>query len=74
VGRQVLSWRRATGERRQQPKWMAFGAAQLAVCQQLRRLNLTIWYALYAERLPELRPRSAELLAAWPAEPGTGGS
>ncbi len=42
-------------------------AAQLAVCQQLRRLNLTIWYALYAERLPELRPRSAELLAAWPA-------
>jgi Phosphotransferase enzyme family len=42
-------------------------AAQLAVCQQLRRLHLTIWYALYAERLPELRPRSAELLAAWPA-------
>jgi hypothetical protein len=42
-------------------------AAQLAVCQQLRRLNLTIWYDLYAERLPELRPRSAELLAAWPA-------
>jgi Ser/Thr protein kinase RdoA (MazF antagonist) len=42
-------------------------AAQLAVCQQLRRLSLTIWYALYAERLPELRARSAELLAAWPA-------
>jgi Ser/Thr protein kinase RdoA (MazF antagonist) len=48
----------------------AYGAAvdpaQLATCQQLRRLNLTVWYALYAERLPELRPRSAELLAAWP--------
>jgi hypothetical protein len=27
VGRQVLSWRRATGERRQQLKWLAFGAA-----------------------------------------------
>jgi hypothetical protein len=25
------------------------------------------WYALYAERLPECRPRAAELLAAWPA-------
>jgi hypothetical protein len=27
VGLQVLSWRRATGERRQQLKWLAFGAA-----------------------------------------------
>jgi len=27
VGHQVLSWRRATGERRQQLKWLAFGAA-----------------------------------------------
>ena len=40
-------------------------AAQLAVCQQLRRLHLTIWYALYAECLPALRPRAAELLAPW---------
>ncbi len=40
-------------------------AAQLAVCQQLRRLHLTVWYALYAERLPALRPRAAELLAQW---------
>ena len=39
---------------------------QLAVCQQLRRLHLTVWYALYAERLPECRPRAAELLASWP--------
>jgi Phosphotransferase enzyme family len=40
---------------------------QLAVCQQLRRLHLTVWYALYAERLPQLRSRAAELLALWPA-------
>jgi Ser/Thr protein kinase RdoA (MazF antagonist) len=41
-------------------------ARQLAVCQQLRRLHLTVWYQLYAERLPGLRPRAAELLAQWP--------
>ena len=41
--------------------------AQLAVCQQLRRLHLTVWYALYTERMPELRSRAAELLALWPA-------
>jgi Ser/Thr protein kinase RdoA (MazF antagonist) len=40
-------------------------AAQLAVCEQLRRLHLTVWYALYAERLPEHRQRAAELLASW---------
>ena len=42
-------------------------AAQLAVCEQLRRLHLTVWYALYAERLPEHRQRAAELLASWRA-------
>jgi Phosphotransferase enzyme family len=42
-------------------------AGQLAVCQQLRRLHLTVWYALYAERLPDCRQRAAELLAEWPA-------
>jgi hypothetical protein len=31
VGLQVLSWRRATGERRQQLKWLAFGAAVTVV-------------------------------------------
>ena len=41
-------------------------AGQLAVCEQLRRLHLTVWYNLYAERLPGLRPRAAELLAQWP--------
>ncbi len=40
---------------------------QLAVCEQLRRLHLTVWYNLYAERLPELAPRAADLLASWPA-------
>jgi Ser/Thr protein kinase RdoA (MazF antagonist) len=48
---------------------MAYGdpidAAQLDTCEQLRRLNLTIWYALYAERLPECRQRATELLATW---------
>jgi Ser/Thr protein kinase RdoA (MazF antagonist) len=39
--------------------------AQLRTCEQLRRLHLTIWYALYAERLPDCRPRAAELLASW---------
>ena len=40
---------------------------QLAVCERLRWLHLTVWYNLYAERLPELGPRAAELLASWPA-------
>jgi Ser/Thr protein kinase RdoA (MazF antagonist) len=39
--------------------------AQLHACEQLRRLNLTVWYVLYAERLPECRQRAAELLASW---------
>jgi hypothetical protein len=45
----------------------AVDAGQLAVCEQLRRLHLTVWYSLYAERLPEHRERAAELLAGWPA-------
>lgn len=47
----------------------AYGApvdeARLRGCERLRRLHLTIWYALYAERLPRCRPRAAELLAEW---------
>jgi hypothetical protein len=38
---------------------------QLRTCEQLRRLHLTVWYALYAERLPECRQRAAGLLASW---------
>jgi Ser/Thr protein kinase RdoA (MazF antagonist) len=41
--------------------------AQLRTCERLRRLHLTIWYALYAERLPGCRPRAAELLSTWRA-------
>ncbi len=41
-------------------------AGQLAVCERLRRLHLTVWYCLYAERLPELAARAAELVAGWP--------
>jgi hypothetical protein len=40
--------------------------AQLEACEQLRRLHLTVWYNLYAERLPHPRPRAAELLTLWP--------
>jgi Ser/Thr protein kinase RdoA (MazF antagonist) len=40
---------------------------QLRTCQQLRRLALIIWYALYAERLPDCRQRATDLLAAWRA-------
>jgi hypothetical protein len=40
-------------------------AGQLALCEQLRLLHLTIWYSLYAERLPQCRARAAELLAKW---------
>ena len=39
--------------------------AQLSACEQLRRLSLTVWYALYAERLPDCGQRAAELLASW---------
>jgi hypothetical protein len=45
-------------------------AALLRTCEQLRRLNLTIWYAVYAERLPGCRQRAEELLASWRS--GTG--
>lgn len=39
--------------------------ALLRICEQLRRLTLTVWYNLYAERLPECGQRAAELLAGW---------
>lgn len=40
-------------------------ADSLRTCERLRRLHLTIWYALYAERLPECRQRATELVASW---------
>jgi Ser/Thr protein kinase RdoA (MazF antagonist) len=42
-------------------------AGLLEVCRQLRRLHLTVWYSLYAERLPQCRARASELLASWTA-------
>jgi Ser/Thr protein kinase RdoA (MazF antagonist) len=45
-------------------------AALLRTCERLRRLHLTIWYALYAERLPECRQRATELLAEWRSASG----
>jgi Ser/Thr protein kinase RdoA (MazF antagonist) len=41
------------------------GPELLRACEQLRRLHLTIWYSLYAERLPDCRQRAGELLASW---------
>jgi Ser/Thr protein kinase RdoA (MazF antagonist) len=38
---------------------------ELGACERLRRLHLTIWYALYAERLPDCSRRAAEPLASW---------
>ncbi len=40
-------------------------AALLHTCEQLRRLHLTMSYALYAERQPECRQRAMELMATW---------
>ena len=47
----------------------AVDARQLDICRQLRLLNLTVWYSVYAERLPECRERAAELVASWRADP-----
>src|SRR5260370_34480698 len=51
VGHQVLSWRRASGESRQQLKWMACGAA-ITVCVGL--LGSTLSSAVAASRLLEV--------------------
>jgi Ser/Thr protein kinase RdoA (MazF antagonist) len=45
----------------------------LGVCEDLRRLHLTVWYNLYAERLPECAPRAAELVALWRERVAAGG-
>jgi hypothetical protein len=51
VGHQVLSWRRATGERRQQLKWLACGAA-ITLCVGL--LGSALSSVAAASRLLEL--------------------
>jgi Ser/Thr protein kinase RdoA (MazF antagonist) len=39
--------------------------ATLAPWIDLRRLHVTVWYCLYAERIPALRARAGELVASW---------
>src|SRR6202035_1138867 len=49
VGRQVLSWRRSSGERRQQLKWLASGAAFTVVCTVLVGASAGFaWFGLAA--------------------------
>jgi hypothetical protein len=49
VGRQVLSWRRSSGERRQQLKWLASGAAVTVVCTPLVGISVGIaWFGFAA--------------------------
>jgi len=49
VGRQVLSWRRSSGERRQQLKWLASGAAVTVVCLPLVGISVSLaWFGFAA--------------------------
>jgi Ser/Thr protein kinase RdoA (MazF antagonist) len=50
-----------------------YDAGLLMVCEDLRRLHLTVWYHLYAERLPDCAPRAAELMAQWRERAAGGG-
>src|ERR1700691_3095909 len=45
----------------------AGGPRPLDIWRPLPLLNLTVWYSVYAERLPECRERAAELVASWRA-------
>ena len=45
---------------------LAAAAVKVAASLGVRKLHLTVWYNLYAERLPDLAPRAAELLTLWP--------
>jgi hypothetical protein len=49
VGRQALSWRRSSGERRQQLKWLASGAAITVVCLPLVGISIGFaWFGFAA--------------------------
>ena len=49
VGRQALSWRRSSGERRQQLKWLASGAAVTVACAPLVGASVGIaWFGFAA--------------------------
>jgi hypothetical protein len=48
IARQVLSWRRAAGERRQQLKWLASGATVSMVCVFLGSISGFGWFGVAA--------------------------
>jgi hypothetical protein len=48
IARQALSWRRATGEHRQQLKWLASGATVSVVCVILASLWGVVWFGAAA--------------------------
>jgi hypothetical protein len=48
VAHQVLSWRRSSGERRQQLKWLASGGALTVVCAVLLTVNGLAWFGFAA--------------------------
>ena len=48
VARQVLSWRRSSGERRQQLKWLASGGALTVVCAVLLTVSGLAWFGFAA--------------------------
>jgi hypothetical protein len=49
VGRQALSWRRSSGERRLQLKWLASGAAITVVCLPLVGISISFaWFGFAA--------------------------
>jgi hypothetical protein len=48
IGRQVLSWRRSSGERRQQLKWLMSGAVVSLVCAALPAVVPFAWFGFAA--------------------------
>jgi hypothetical protein len=67
---QVLSWRRSSGERRQQLKWLMAGAVGLAVCQAVIQPLLGFDSNLSAAVQGIVNTVSAITLAALPAGAG----
>jgi hypothetical protein len=48
IGRQVMSWRRSSGERRQQLKWLMSGAVVSLVCTALPSVIPFAWFGFAA--------------------------
>jgi hypothetical protein len=71
VAAQVLSWRRSSGERRQQLKWLMSGAAVLAVCEVIAQVSVVTAVNPWATPvIPDLV--AAVGLAALPLSIGVG--